>query len=131
MVFDALARSAVDRQWPNGRRRLLWTENPSDGLIDRCEIGSHFVAQIVSKASTFEDIRGVMPHRDVFDDRFALEFRLDDFFEVVDLRQQIVFEMIDQLFGELLGVRELLTQRLLGNWSLRHRFTPGCEGFDP
>lgn len=45
---------------------------------------------------------------DVFDDRFALEFRLDEFFEVVDLRQQVVFEMIDQLFGELLGVCELL-----------------------
>jgi hypothetical protein len=45
---------------------------------------------------------------DVLDDRFALQFRLDEFFEVVDFRQQIVFEVIDQLFGELFGVIELL-----------------------
>ena len=50
----------------------------------------------------------MISHGDVFDDRFALQLRLDEFFEVVDFRQQIMFEMIDQLLGELLGVRELL-----------------------
>lgn len=102
-----------DQKWihrvrPNGRRRLLRTDDSRDGLIDGGEVNRHFVADFVSKASAFEDKRGVISHRDVFDDRFALQFHLDEFFEVVDFRQQVMFEMIDQLFGELLGVRELL-----------------------
>ena len=131
IAFDVAAGSAVDRELTNGRQRLLRADDSTDGLIDRREIGRHFVTNFVGKASTFEDIRGVMPHRDVFNNRFALQLRLDDLSEVVDFRQQIMFEVIDQLFGELFGVRELLTQRLLGNRSLRHRFAPGYKGFDP
>lgn len=108
IVFDSMTGDVIHRVRPNGRQQLLRTDNPSDGLTDRGEVGRHFVTNFISEASAFEDSRGVIPYRDVFDDRFALEFRLDEFFEVVDFRQQVVFEMIDQLFGKLLGVRELL-----------------------
>lgn len=46
-VLDAIARSAIGRERLNCRRRLLWTDDPSDGLIDRCEIGRHFVAHFL------------------------------------------------------------------------------------
>jgi hypothetical protein len=104
----SIARIAVFRVRPSGRRRLLRTDDAADGLIDGSEIGRHFVADFVGEASAFEDIGCMIADSDVLDDRFALQFRLDEFFEVVDFRQQIVFEVIDQLFGELFGVIELL-----------------------
>jgi hypothetical protein len=102
----------------------LWAKDALHRLIDRREIGSHLISNTIGKASTFEDFRGVVAHGDIFDDRFAFEFCLNKFFEVVDFRQQIVFEMINQLSSELFSVIELLAQRLFGNRSLRHRESP-------